>query len=104
MPATFSYPGTYVEEIATGARPIEGVGTSIAAFVGLAPRGLIDRAKRIARFHEFVRDFGDLDARSFLGYSVQHFFANGGREAYIVRLASDDARVASATLSGALKL
>lgn len=27
----------YVEEVASGARPIEAVGTSIAAFVGLAP-------------------------------------------------------------------
>lgn len=27
----------YVEEVSTGARPIEAVGTSIAAFVGLAP-------------------------------------------------------------------
>jgi hypothetical protein len=27
----------YVEEVASGARPIEAVGTSVAAFVGLAP-------------------------------------------------------------------
>jgi hypothetical protein len=27
----------YVEEVAAGARPIEGVGTAIAAFVGLGP-------------------------------------------------------------------
>jgi hypothetical protein len=27
----------YVEEVASGARPINAVGTSIAAFVGLAP-------------------------------------------------------------------
>ena len=27
----------YVEEIASGSKPIEGVGTAIAAFVGLAP-------------------------------------------------------------------
>jgi phage tail sheath protein FI len=27
-------PGVYLEEIESGARPIEGVGTSIAAFVG----------------------------------------------------------------------
>ena len=29
--------GVYVEEVSSGARPIEAVGTSIAAFVGLAP-------------------------------------------------------------------
>jgi phage tail sheath protein FI len=103
MPA-LSYPGVYVEEVPTGARPILGVGTSVAAFVGSAPRGPVDRAERVTSFHEFVRGFGGLDARSFLGYSVQHFFANGGREACIVRLASDDARSASVTLSGALKV
>jgi hypothetical protein len=30
--------------------------------------------------------FGGLDARSKLGYSVNQFFANGGTQAYIVRL------------------
>ena len=29
--------GVYVEEVSSGARPIEAVGTSIAVFVGLAP-------------------------------------------------------------------
>jgi phage tail sheath protein FI len=93
-----------MEEKPSAARPIEAVGTSVAAFVGPAPRGPVDRAKRITSFHEFVREFGGLDSRSFLGYSVQHFFANGGREAYVVRLASDDARSASVTLSRALKV
>ena len=32
------YPGVYVEETPTGARPIEGVGTSTAGFVGSAPK------------------------------------------------------------------
>ena len=30
-------PGVYVEEIESGARPIEGVGTSTAGFVGFPP-------------------------------------------------------------------
>ena len=33
--------GAYTEEVAAGARPIEGVGTAIAAFIGLAPGGPI---------------------------------------------------------------
>lgn len=32
------YPGVYVEETPAGARPIEGVGTSTAGFVGTAPK------------------------------------------------------------------
>jgi hypothetical protein len=31
-------PGVYIEEVSSGSKPIEGVGTSIAAFVGEAPR------------------------------------------------------------------
>ena len=43
MPSYLS-PGVYVEEVASGSRPIEGVGTSVAAFVGLAPTGPAERA------------------------------------------------------------
>ena len=32
-------PGVYVEEVEAGSRPIEGVGTAVAAFVGLAAHG-----------------------------------------------------------------
>ena len=31
-------PGVYLEEVSSGARPLEGVGTSTAAFVGFARR------------------------------------------------------------------
>ena len=37
-------PGVYVEEVEAGSRPIEGVGTAVAAFVGLAARGPDQRA------------------------------------------------------------
>jgi hypothetical protein len=33
--------GVYLDEVSSGAKPIEGVGTAIAAFVGLAPGGPI---------------------------------------------------------------
>jgi hypothetical protein len=39
------YPGVYVEETSTGARPIEGVGTSTAGFVGTAPKRANPRRK-----------------------------------------------------------
>ena len=32
----------YVEEVSSGARPIEAVGTAVAAFVGLAPDGPVN--------------------------------------------------------------
>ena len=36
---TYLSPGVYVEEVEAGSRPIEGVGTSVAAFVGMAAKG-----------------------------------------------------------------
>ncbi len=86
MPATLTYPGVYIEEIPSGVRTITGVATSIAAFVGWAPKGPTDRAQRVLSWADYERYFGGMDARSLLGYSVYHFFANGGQQAYVVRL------------------
>jgi phage tail sheath protein FI len=86
MPVAVSYPGVYIEEIPSGVRTITGVATSIAAFVGWAPKGPTDRAELVLSWSDFERKFGGLDARGLLGYAVYHFFANGGQRAYIVRL------------------
>jgi hypothetical protein len=34
---TYLTPGVYLEEVPSASKPIEGVGTSVAAFVGLSP-------------------------------------------------------------------
>ena len=36
---TYLTPGVYVEEIPAAQKPLEGVSTSVAAFIGLAPHG-----------------------------------------------------------------
>jgi phage tail sheath protein FI len=86
MPVALSYPGVYVEEIPSGVRTITGVATSIAAFVGWAPKGPTDRAGLVLSWTDFVRQYGGLNADSLLGYAVSHFFLNGGQQAYIIRL------------------
>ena len=83
-------------------RSISGVSTSITAFVGWAAQGPTNRAQQLLSFQDFVRHFGGLDRRSLLGYSVQHFFANGGQMAYVVRLAADDAITASVVIDAKL--
>ena len=83
---TFTYPGVYIEELSSGVHSITGVATSIAAFIGWAPQGPTDRATLIESWADYEALFGGLDARSKLGYSVNQFFANGGTQAYIVRL------------------
>lgn len=87
MPVTPTYPGVYVQELPSGVRTITGVATSIAAFIGWAPKGPTDHAQLVLSFADFSRQFGGLDYRSYLGYAVYHFFANGGQQAYVVRLA-----------------
>ena len=104
MPQQYTYPGVYIEEIPSGVRTITGVATSIAAFVGWANKGPTDKAQRILSWSDYERQFGGLDIRSPLGYAVYSFFANGGRDAYIVRLVDDTAVAAEQPIDGKLTL
>ena len=99
MPVTLSYPGVYIEELPSGTHTITGVATSIAAFIGWAAQGPANQATLVQSWSDFVNQFGGLDARSYLGYAVNQFFANGGQQAYIVRLSSG-ASPASITVTG----
>ena len=102
MPQALTFPGVYIDEVPSGVRSIAGVATSIAAFVGWAPRGDTDRATLVQSWQDYERAFGGLDARSLLGYAVMHFFNNGGQQAYVVRLAAEDAATASVDVGGVL--
>ena len=82
----YTYPGVYIEEVKSQVHTIAGVATSITAFVGYTARGLDHRATRIFSFADFERSFGGLASDSELSYAVQQFFANGGSDAYIVRV------------------
>ncbi len=86
MPQALTYPGVYVEEVPSGVRTITGVATSIGLFIGWAARGSTTKAVRIFSFADYEREFGGLDSRTPLGYSVRHFFDNGGSDAYVIRV------------------
>jgi phage tail sheath protein FI len=75
------------------------VPTSIAAFVGAAARGPRNKPVRIQSFAEYQRTFGGLRPRRPLSYAVRHFFDNGGRQAYVVRVGRH-ARPTAAEISG----
>ena len=91
MPSTLTYPGVYVEEIPSGVRTITGVATSIAAFIGLAPRGPVDKPTTITSFADYERIFGGIVYEYPLGYAVRDFYENGGAIAIIVRTFVDGA-------------
>jgi phage tail sheath protein FI len=88
---TLTYPGVYIEEIPSGVHAITGVATSIAAFIGWAPSGPTDKAALVQSWSDYANLYGGLDSRSYLGYAVNHFFANGGQQAYVVRLVANAA-------------
>lgn len=92
--AVLSYPGVYVEEVASGVRPIEAASSSTAAFVGLSEMGPDDEALRITSWTEFQRYYGRYIADGYLAHSVFQFFNNGGRQCYIVRITRSDALAA----------
>ncbi|GAA1976211.1 phage tail sheath family protein [Kitasatospora viridis] len=85
MPSYLS-PGVYVEEVASGSRPIEGVGTSVAAFVGLAPTGPLDEPTLVTNWTQYTASFGEFTDGYYLAHAVYGFFNNGGSAAYVVRV------------------
>ena len=57
-------PGVYIEEIPSGARPIEGVATSVAAFVGPSDRGPAGDATLIGKLDDYKSLYGDIASMS----------------------------------------
>lgn len=87
MSITPTYPGVYIEEVPSGVRPITGVATSIAAFVGNFTRGPTDEVVRLFSVTDFQREFGGLRADSLASYAIAQFFLNGGGQAWVARVA-----------------
>jgi phage tail sheath protein FI len=91
------HPGVYIEEVPSGVRPIEGVSTSTAAFLGKAESGPLDRAVMVTDFIEFQARYGGFLGDSYLAHAALQFFDNGGKRLYVVRVAKD-ARTADVTV------
>jgi phage tail sheath protein FI len=91
MPIPLTYPGVYIEEVPSGVHTITGVPTSIAAFVGPAVSGPANEPRTIFSYADYTNVFGGLDVHYPLSYAVRDFFANGGGQAIIVRVVSNDA-------------
>lgn len=93
----YLHPGVYIEEIERGPRPIEGVPTSTAAFIGETERGAT-KPRLVTSYKEFQRWFGGVFGDSkFLPYAVNGFFENGGTRLYIARVVNVAAKTATVT-------
>jgi phage tail sheath protein FI len=107
MPVSPTFPGVYIDEIKSAVHTITGVPTSVAAFVGSAPRGPTDRPIHITSFADYQRLYGGVRPASPMSYGVYQFYQNGGSEAEIVRVvhtgdatAANNASAATISLPG----
>jgi uncharacterized protein len=95
-------PGIYFE-LADPPRRRPEVRSDIAGFAGFAERGPLHHPVRVESWSEFEARFGGTDVSAFLPLAVHAFFANGGRTAFVVRVAvpEDDTAAGEWTLRAA---
>jgi phage tail sheath protein FI len=97
MPEYLS-PGVYVEEIDRGPKPIEGVGTAMAVFVGFTEkasvaevvdgetvtRDLFNKPQLVTNWTQYVERFGGFVEGAYLPHAVYGYFSNGGSRCYVL--------------------
>jgi phage tail sheath protein FI len=97
MPEYLS-PGVYVEEVDRGPKPIEGVGTAMAAFVGFSEKAewmrqvdgefvtenLLNRPQLVTNWSQYMERFGGFVEGAYLPHAVYGYFNNGGGRCYVV--------------------
>jgi phage tail sheath protein FI len=97
MPEYLS-PGVYVEEVDRGPKPIEGVGTAMAAFVGFSEKAelgrevdgewvvedLLNRPALVTNWSQYVERYGGFVPGAYLPHAVYGYFSNGGSRCYVV--------------------
>jgi phage tail sheath protein FI len=94
----YLHPGVYIEEIERGPKPIEGVPTSTAAFLGDTERGPTE-PRLVTSYKDYQRWFGGVFGDTkFMPYAVNGFFENGGKRLYVCRITDDAALPAQAAL------
>lgn len=95
--AEYLSPGIYVEEINSGPKPIEGVGTAMAAFVGFAPGGPVNQPVLVTNWSQYVDTFGVAEnggkksphmKGAYLSHAVYGYFLNGGGRCYVTAVAN----------------
>src|SRR4029077_6342166 len=88
MPPTLTYPGVYVQEVASGVRTIVGVSTATPLFIGSCKDGPLNEPKLCHNFTDFLASFSDDSTSSDLPRQVKLFFLNGGTTCYVIRIAT----------------
>jgi hypothetical protein len=92
MAIQVSYPGVYIDEFAP-ASPIQGVGTSTAAFLGLNANGPPNTPTLITNWDAYLKGFAPPaptppEDDDYLWYAVRGFFANGGQVCFVTAVSN----------------
>src|SRR6478672_9762415 len=104
--ASIKSPGVYIQEMPSGSRPIEGVGTAVAAFIGITADGPFNELIRVTNWAQYVRTFGGWVEGGYLPHAVYQYFNNGGGTCYVSRIGqrgTGEAQYASAELTSSVK-
>ncbi len=98
MSLNLQTPGVYVEELAPAGHHIQGVPTSVCAFIGRVadPSAPRNQAVRLSRWADYVERFGGLTRGLSLPRAVYDFFQNGGTTAVVVAVGRTHAAVTTA--------
>jgi uncharacterized protein len=101
MATTYLSPGVYVEEIDKGTKPIEVLGASMPAFIGVTAQAsakdpltgaplpdelVLDKATLVTNWTQFQTYFGGFVKGAFLPEAVYGYFSNGGGSCYVTSL------------------
>jgi hypothetical protein len=103
MALTYLSPGVYVEEVEKGTKPIEAVGTSTAAFVGISAEASLkainpvtgermvveprlNKPTLVTSWTQYSDIFGEFVSGAFMPEAVYGYFANGGGPCYVTSL------------------
>ena len=92
MAIQVTYPGVYIDEFEPAA-PIQGVGTSVAAFLGLNAFGPPNKPTLLTSWDAYLKTFASLppvapEDDDYLWYAVRGFFANGGQTCFVTAVSN----------------
>lgn len=95
----YTRPGVYVKETPFTSNIGVRSAATAAAFVGTAERGP-STPTMVSSWNAYKTLYGDINNTYDLGYAVYHYFANGGRDAYVQRVLGANAVTATIAFTG----
>lgn len=92
-------PGVYIEEVDRGSRPIEGIQTNVAGFVGFTETirsgAELGKPMLVSSWNQYLEYFalensdGFTDFDAYLPFAVNGWFLNGGSRCWIVSIGTE---------------